>query len=231
VPFLNRYPTPAAPATPYWYSVTIGTVFLAAVSSEHNFTEGSQQWLWLDAALGAVNRSVTPWVVVSMHRPIYSTQMCEAGDYEAALHFRAAFDPLFWRHRVNVALVAHTHAYERTCAVSTMPGANCTAPGPACGCAPTGTGTTHLTIGTGGVGLERCGYSPQLGAFSMSRLNGRGVLFLDDEPAGVEDEGGGGGGARELRLRFALGADGSTFDEAVVRPWSEAAARRVEAAW
>ena len=146
--------------------------------------------------------------------------MCEAGDYEASLHFRAAFDPLFWRHRVDVALVAHTHAYERTCAVSTVPGANCAAPGPACGCAPAGTGTTHLTIGTGGVGLERCGYSPQLGAFSQARLNGRGVPFLDAAAA-----------RGELRLRFALGADGALFDEAVVTPWSEAAARAVEAAW
>ena len=221
MPFLARYPTPAAANTPYWYSVVVGNVFLAAVSSEHNFTEGSLQWRWLDAALAAVDRSVTPWVVVSMHRPIYSTQMCELGDYEASLHFRAAFDPLFWRHRVDVALVAHTHAYERTCPVSTMPGANCSAPGPACGCAPAGTGTTHLTIGTGGVGLERCGYSPQLGAFSQSRLNGRGVLFLDATGAAS-------GG---LRLRFALGGDGSTFDEATVAPWSEAAARAVEAAW
>jgi hypothetical protein len=94
-----------------------------------------------------------------------------------------------------------------------------------------GTGTTHLTIGTGGVGLERCGYSPQLGAFSQARLNGRGVLFVDATAAGDDSGGGGGAGGGVLRLRFALGADGATFDEAVVPRWSEAAARAVEAAW
>jgi hypothetical protein len=38
------------------------------ISSEHDITEGSEQYAWLAADLAAVNRSVTPWVVVTAHR-------------------------------------------------------------------------------------------------------------------------------------------------------------------
>ena len=30
------------------------------------------QYAWLERELVAVNQSVTPWLVVNMHRPIYS---------------------------------------------------------------------------------------------------------------------------------------------------------------
>ena len=196
-----------------------GDVFVAAVSSEHDWTEGSEQWLWLNATLAGVDRSVTPWVIVSMHRPIYSTQECEVGDYVVALHMRDAFDALFWTHRVNVALVAHTHAYERTCGMSSLPGRNCTVPGPTCGCAPAGTGTVHLTIGSAGAGLEGCGYSPELGAYSQSHVNAWGLLFADTKST-----------PGSLAVSFVLDADGSVFDSALVQPWDAAAARAVEEA-
>jgi hypothetical protein len=220
VPFAARFPSPSSDATPFWYSFSWGDVFIVAVSSEHDWTEGSQQWQWINATLSQVDRSVTPWVIVSMHRPIYSTQECEAGDYVVALHMRAALDALLWQHRVDVALVAHTHAYERTCAISSVPGANCSTPGPTCGCAPQGTGTTHFTIGAAGAGLEGCGYSKQLGAYSQSHVNAWGLFFVDTESV-----------PGQMRVRFQLDADGSTFDEALVSHWDEAAARAVEAQW
>ena len=220
VPFAARFPSPASDATPFWYSFAFGDVLIVAVSSEHDWQEGSQQWLWLNSTLAAADRSVTPWVVVSMHRPIYSTQECEAGDYVVALHMREALDGLLWRHRVDVALVAHTHAYERTCGMSSVPGANCTTPGPQCGCAPAGTGTTHFTIGAAGAGLEGCGYSPQLGSYSQAHVNAWGLFYVDT--ASVPGM---------MKVRFQLDADGSTFDEALVSHWSEEAARAVEATW
>ena len=64
-----------------------------------------------------MNRSRTPWIVVTSHRPIYTTQMCELGDYVVSRFMREALDSLFEKYRVNLALVAHTHAYERTCLI------------------------------------------------------------------------------------------------------------------
>lgn len=40
------------------------------VSSEHDIEPGSRQHLWLDADLAAVDRSITPWVIVTAHRPM-----------------------------------------------------------------------------------------------------------------------------------------------------------------
>ena len=175
---------------------------------------------WQRSSLSAVDRAVTPWVFVSMHRLMYSTQECEAGDYVIALHMREALDALLWQHRVDAVLVAHTHAYERTCGMSSLPGANCTVPGPTCGCAPAGTGSVHFTIGSAGAGLEGCGYSPQLGGFSQSHVNAWGLFLVD--AASVPGK---------LRVRFQLDADGSIFDEALVSHWDEQAARAVEATW
>ena len=83
-----------------------------------------------------MNRSRTPWIVVTSHRPIYTTQMCELGDYVVSRFMREALDSLFEKYRVNLALVAHTHAYERTCLIK---GGECVENG----------GTQHITIGRG----------------------------------------------------------------------------------
>jgi hypothetical protein len=50
------------------YSFTHGPVTFVVMSSEHNFTMGTPQYEWLAAALGAVDRSVTPWLVFAGHR-------------------------------------------------------------------------------------------------------------------------------------------------------------------
>ena len=81
-----------------------------------------------------MNQSRTPWIVVTSHRPIYTTQMCELGDYVVSRFMREALDSLFEKYQVNLALVAHTHAYERTCLIK---GGECVENG----------GTQHITIG------------------------------------------------------------------------------------
>ena len=50
-------------------------------------TFGSEQYSWLEKDLVAVNRTVTPWLVVEMHRPFYSEcegvmPRCRAGVME-----------------------------------------------------------------------------------------------------------------------------------------------------
>lgn len=192
VPLAARHTAPPNGDSVFYYSFTYGNVFVVQLSSEHDWTTGSKQWLWLKSQLQAVDRSTTPWVVVTSHRPIYSTQECETGDYVVSLHMREALDPLFDEYKVDLALVAHTHAYERTC--------------PLRGglCVPDGQGTVHITVGSAGAGLEGCGYSPRYGNFSRSHLNGWGYLEVDAD-------------VQSMELRMVLTSNYTVFDRYVLK--------------
>jgi len=41
------------------------------MSTEHDFTVGSDQYRWIESDLRDVNRSVTPWVIFGAHRAMY----------------------------------------------------------------------------------------------------------------------------------------------------------------
>jgi acid phosphatase type 7 len=192
VPMFYRFAAPSNGNSIFWYAFYYGNVFVVQLSSEHNFTRGSNQWNWLQQTLARVDRARAPWVIVTMHRPIYSTQMCETGDYVVSLHMRQALDPLFEQYNVNLVLVAHTHSYERTC--------------PLLGgeCVEDGRGVVHMTVGSAGAGLETCGYSPAFGNFSRSHINTWGYL----RAATTDDV---------ISLQFLLDVDGSIFDEYTLR--------------
>lgn len=67
VPFTFRYYAPrAAPldATRSWYSFNTGNVHFLILDSERPTQHGSPQHSFAAADLAAVNRSVTPWIVV-----------------------------------------------------------------------------------------------------------------------------------------------------------------------
>ena len=59
----------------FWYSFDQGGVHVIQLSSEHDWTPSSQQYEWLANDLGRVNRTETPWVVVTAHRMMYTTQV------------------------------------------------------------------------------------------------------------------------------------------------------------
>jgi hypothetical protein len=54
-----------------WYSYDIGFIHFLSMSSEHNFTIGSKQYLFIENDLKNVNKSITPWILFSGHRPMY----------------------------------------------------------------------------------------------------------------------------------------------------------------
>lgn len=70
-------PATATTAAPY-YAFASGPVFLVVLSTEHDFTTGSAQLQWLGATLKAVNRTATPFLIVSAHRPMYIDSNCES---------------------------------------------------------------------------------------------------------------------------------------------------------
>ena len=176
-----------------WYSFDWGNVHVVMMDSEHDWQYGSNQHAWLEANLAAVNRTKTPWVVVTSHRPIYTTELCVVPDYIVSRFMRQALDPLFEKYKVNLALVAHLHSYERTCLIKR---GNCVQNG----------GTQHITIGSAGAGLDSCGSSPILGPYNRAHTNQWGYLTVD-----VTD--------KRMKLDFILDKDGSVWYSYEVLPW------------
>jgi len=78
------------------------------------FLTGSEQWIWIKSDLAAVNRSITPWLIVLGHRP-YFTSSAGQQPTNIAAHLRQHLFPLYLKYGVDVIMVGHMHKYERTC--------------------------------------------------------------------------------------------------------------------
>ena len=53
------------------YSFDVGNMHVVMMLTELPCGAGSAQYEWLQADLATVNRSLTPWLVVTGHRPMY----------------------------------------------------------------------------------------------------------------------------------------------------------------
>jgi hypothetical protein len=200
VPFLNRMNNTGT-VSPYYYSFGYGNVYVIQMSSEHSWMPNSKQHKWLVDTLKSVDRDVYPWLIVTLHRPIYTTQQGEGGDYAYGRALRLVTDPLFHEYKVNLALTAHTHSYERTCEV--MRGACVEKRGYE-------RGTTHIVVGSAGAGLEAEGFSPVFGRFSEAHINAWGYLRLDS---------GAGESGDQMKLEFVLDANATVFDTVLLDKW------------
>lgn len=194
VPMVHRWHAPATGRGLFWYSFDYGSVHVVQLSSEHDWTRGSTQHAWLAQDLAAVDRTVTPWVVLTTHRMLYTTQLGEDADLAVALQFRAELEELLWTYKVNLVLVGHQHSYERSCAVR------------AGECTPDGVGPVHVVVGSAGAGLEQQGFSPAIGNWSVSHVNDWGYLRVDATE-------------QALTLQFVLNRNGAVYDEVALQPW------------
>ncbi|EIE21772.1 Metallo-dependent phosphatase [Coccomyxa subellipsoidea C-169] len=130
VPFWQRFFMPTGPIkwvdaqsqrrSPEWFSFKHGPVHFLHISTEVDFAPGSPQFEFILQDLAAVDRAVTPWVVVNMHRPIYTSSTAGVGPtsvIRVAEDLRAALEPIFMLYQVDLTLAGHDHKYERTCSV------------------------------------------------------------------------------------------------------------------
>jgi predicted phosphodiesterase len=97
-----------------YYSFIYGSSHNIVLNSYTDFEPNSRQYKWLvDELTMKVNRTMTPWLVVMMHCPMYNTFSFHQGDPQP-LNARRYLEPLFVQHRVNVVLSGHLHAYMRS---------------------------------------------------------------------------------------------------------------------
>jgi acid phosphatase type 7 len=66
-PFAHRYPTP------FWYSVRVASAHVVVLASYSAYGKYTAQWEWLRAELARVDRAATPWLIVLVHSPWYSS--------------------------------------------------------------------------------------------------------------------------------------------------------------
>lgn len=171
VAYESYFRMPAVSKDKPWYSIEQGSVHFVVMSTEHKWSEMSEQYKWMNQDLSSVNRSRTPWVIFIGHRPMYSSHVGIPVNVD--LTFVASVEPLLLKHQVDLVFFGHVHNYERTCAVyknrcigkpkkdasgiDTYDNSKYTAP-------------VHATVGAGGFSLDKF---PRivLNKWSLSRVS------------------------------------------------------------
>jgi acid phosphatase type 7 len=134
------------PEPKYYYRFPYGNLEIFVVDSERPLSRRSEQYEWLDKALGD---SKATWKIVCLHKPAYSSDEDDYGDTTEVrsmggdIRQRAAVT-LYEKHGVDIVWSGHIHSYERTY--------------PLLGGKPVlSGGVTYMITGGGGGNLERPG--------------------------------------------------------------------------
>ena len=124
VPYNSFYPfssvNPLSKATPLerlpYYSFSYGPIYIIIMSTEHDFSQGSDQYKWLDDTLTSVDRSIFPWIFFFGHRPMYVPSTWD-GDLSTGSYLVSELEELLVNNNVAFAGWGHYHAYGRSCPV------------------------------------------------------------------------------------------------------------------
>ncbi|KAJ7571287.1 hypothetical protein O6H91_01G157900 [Diphasiastrum complanatum] len=134
VPYETYFQMPVQGKDKPWYSIESGPVHITVISTEHDWRSDSEQYKWIVNDLVSVDRTKTPWLIFTGHRPQYSSGSSTLGflRHPVDTEFVSAIEPLLLQYQVNnplsrisiitarlvdLALWGHVHNYERTCAV------------------------------------------------------------------------------------------------------------------
>lgn len=112
------YCTPSIFQTEYnygnsFYSFESGLAHIIYLNPYTNTNPASLQYNWLQNNLAAINRTITPWIIVVMHCPWYSSNINHYADSQTIL-MRESMEQLFYQYKVNIIFNGHVHDYERT---------------------------------------------------------------------------------------------------------------------
>ncbi|KAK9189211.1 hypothetical protein WN944_020617 [Citrus x changshan-huyou] len=112
VAYETYFPMPIPARDKPWYSIEQAGVHFTVMSTEHDWSENSEQYEWMKKDMASVDRSKTPWLIFAGHRPMYSSLSSSVDN-----KFVDAVEPLLLDNKVDLALFGHVHNYERTCSV------------------------------------------------------------------------------------------------------------------
>jgi len=132
----------------FWYSFDFNMVHFIVLSSEHDYSASSPGRQWLENDLKNVDRKKTPWLIVNIHRPFYESEV-DPDNNLVAHNLVRLLEPTLLQNGVDMVLAGHYHSYQRTCRVNNYKCVDQDTPG-----------IVHMTIGTGGIGLDESGYRP-----------------------------------------------------------------------
>ncbi|MEW5317631.1 MAG: hypothetical protein WDW38_008913 [Sanguina aurantia] len=120
VAYERRFRMPQPAVKKHWYSFDMGPAHFIQITTEDAFGVGSEQWNFVVNDLKAVNRSLTPWVIVGMHRPMYTSSLYGVefnSDLYVGRELAQNFEEVFYKYSVDMTWNGHVHLYERTCPV------------------------------------------------------------------------------------------------------------------
>ncbi|XP_015886658.2 bifunctional purple acid phosphatase 26 isoform X2 [Ziziphus jujuba] len=118
--YLHRFATPHVASnstSPLWYAVRRASAHIIVLSSYSPFVKYTPQWRWLQEELRRVNRKKTPWLIILMHVPLYSSNLAHYMEGES---MRAVYEDWFVHSKVDFIFAGHVHAYERSYRISNI---------------------------------------------------------------------------------------------------------------
>lgn len=132
--YLHRFRMPGEESGGFknlWYSFDYGMVHVIFINTETDFPNApagpgttlngghfkglTEQLRWLknDLEQAVANRNQVPWIIVTGHRPFYSSNPQFPAFSDNCVACRDAFQSLFFQYNVDFYLSAHIHWYER----------------------------------------------------------------------------------------------------------------------
>ena len=105
--------------TSHRYAFTHGVIRVVVMSTEHDFSEGSEQLSWIARELtDSPQRSRARWTIFTGHRPMYCDSDDDTrpnSDQVVATALRRYVEPLIAAAGVDLAMWGHHHSYQRSC--------------------------------------------------------------------------------------------------------------------
>lgn len=113
----NYYDYVSQPGKEDYYDFTFGNTQFFVVDTNHDYSEGSEQYEWLKKRLA---ESEATWKIVAHHHPAFTSDSNDYGDtYKGdSTHgdprIQQSLVPLYETYNVDVVFQGHVHIYERT---------------------------------------------------------------------------------------------------------------------
>ena len=96
-----------------FYEVQHGLAQIIVLSSYSDTSPESVQYQWLEGVLQNIDRTITPWILVGFHCPLYTTFLGHNGEAQT-VRMKKHMEPLFVVYGVNLIVSGHDHAYSRS---------------------------------------------------------------------------------------------------------------------